>query len=429
MNKFVSPEEALSKIKSNQRIFVHGAAATPSFLLEALENHLESNPAISGLEFIHLHTMGSPFYLKPEYRARARVANLFVGENVRKSIDYSSIDYLPCFLSEIPQLFRAKKRPLDVALIHVSPPDAHGFVSLGTSVDVARAAVDSAPIVIAQVNENMPRVLGDGLVHISKITAMVKTDAPIYEAKPTELTPEEIQIGRNVAELIEDGATLQAGIGAVPDAVLKSLKNHKNLGLHTEMWSDGALELLECGAIDNTKKLKHIGKSVSGFVIGSRRLYDYIDDNPSVAQLDIAYVNSPTVIARNPKVTAINSAVEIDLTGQICADSVGHRVISGVGGQMDFIRGASLSEDGKPIIAITSRSKNGRSRLVAELNHGAGVVTTRAHVHYVVTEYGIADLFGKTLGERAQSLIKIAHPEDRDRLAGEWERVMHSLPT
>jgi acyl-CoA hydrolase len=426
MGKFVSAEEAISKIKSGQKIFVHGAAATPTFLLAALENHLEFNPSITDLEFIHLHTMGRPFYLKPEYRYRTRVANLFVGENIRKDINYGSIDYIPCFLSEIPKLFRAKIRPLDVALIHVSPPDAHGFVSLGTSVDVARAAVDSAPIVIAQVNENMPRVLGDGLVHISNITAMVKTDAPIYEAKPTVLTPEEIQIGKNVAELIEDGATLQAGIGSVPDAVLKSLKNRQNLGLHTEMWSDGALELLECGAIDNTKKFKHTGKSVSGFVLGSRRLYDYIHDNPSVAQLDIAYVNNPTVISRNPKMTAINSAVEIDLTGQICADSVGHRIISGVGGQMDFIRGASLSDNGKPIIAITSRAKNGQSRIVSELKPGAGVVTTRAHVNYVVTEYGIAELFGKTLGERAQAIIKIAHPNDRDRLLGEWGSVAES---
>jgi acyl-CoA hydrolase len=378
------------------------------------------------VELIHLHTIGPARYADASYAQSFRVANLFVGANVRGRLDMQRVDYLPCFLSEIPQLFRSRRRPLDVALVHVSPPDRHGYCTLGTSVDVAAAAVDVATTVVAQVNARMPRVHGDGLVHISDIDHLVEVDDPLPEEPPPALSDEEHAIGRHTASLVDDGATLQMGIGAVPDAVLAALSNHRHLGIHTEMWSDGALALIESGAVDNSRKKVHPGKTVSGFVMGTRALYDFIDDNPSVVQLDIGYVNSAGVIARNPNVVAINSAVEIDLTGQVCADSVGSRVISGVGGQMDFIRGASLSPGGRPIIALTSRSAKGMPRIVASLRAGAGVVTTRAHVHFVVTEYGIADLYGRTLDERARALVAIAHPDDRESLARAWHSTQHA---
>lgn len=411
---------AVSHIRSGMRVFVHGAAATPTALLEAL---VARAGELRDVELIHLHTEGTPIWADPAHAESFRVANLFVGASMRKAVGNDRVDYLPCFLSEIPALFRSGRRPLDAALIHVSPPDAHGWCSLGTSVDVARAAVEVAPIVVAQINPRMPRVLGDGMVHISRIAAWVDVEAELPEAHGGAPGEVEIAIGKFAAGLIEDGATLQTGIGKIPDAVLGQLGGHKHLGIHSEMWSDGMLPLLESGAIDNSRKAKHAGKTVSGFVMGSRRLYDFIDDNPSVLQLDIGYVNDPSVIRRNPKVTAINSAVEVDLTGQVCADSIGSRIISGVGGQMDFIRGASLSEGGKPIIALTSRTRSGASRIVPTLKPGAGVVTTRSHVHWVVTEYGVADLYGRTLGERAKALIAIAHPEDREALARAWAEL------
>lgn len=408
---------AVSHIRSGMRVFVHGAAATPIILLEAL---VARAGELRDVEMIHLHTEGTPIWADPAYAESFRVANLFVGASMRKAVGDDRVDYLPCFLSEIPALFRSGRRPLHAALIHVSPPDAHGWCSLGTSVDIARAAIDVAPIIVAQINPRMPRVLGDGMVHISRITAWVDVESALPEAHGDAPGEVEIAIGNFAAGLIEDGATLQTGIGKIPDAVLAQLGGHKHLGVHSEMWSDGMLPLLESGAIDNSRKVKHAGKTVSGFVMGSRRLYDFIDNNPSVLQLDIGYVNDPSVIRQNPKVTAINSAVEVDLTGQVCADSIGSRIISGVGGQMDFIRGASLSEGGKPIIALTSRTRSGASRIVPTLKPGAGVVTTRAHVHWVITEYGIADLYGRTLGERAKALIEIAHPEDREALARAW---------
>jgi 4-hydroxybutyrate CoA-transferase len=411
-----SAEQALELVQSGQRVFVHGAAATPTRLLQGL---IKSHERLSDVELIHLHTFGDADYAGPRYAKNFRVSNLFVGQNMREQIDGDRIDYLPCFLSEIPNLFRSQRRPLDVALIHVSPPDEHGYCSLGTSVDVARAAVDSAKIVIAQINAQMPRVHGDGFVHISRLDRWIEIDEPIIPVVKTTPTPQELEIGRLSATLIEDGSTLQMGIGSIPDAVLASLHGHRHLGIHSEMWTDGAMDLIRSGAVDNSKKVLHPGKSVSGFVMGTQALYDFIDDNPSVLQLDIGYVNSPHNISLNPKVVAINSAVEVDLTGQVCADSIGNKIISGVGGQMDFIRGASLSAGGKPIIAITSRTKRGASRIVSNLKAGAGVVTTRSHVHYVITEFGIADLYGKTLGERARELIKIAHPDDRERLERE----------
>jgi len=360
--------------------------------------------------------MGDAAYADSKYADSFKVANLFVGANMRSKLALNRVEYLPCFLSEIPALFRSGRRPLDVALIHVSPPDVHGFCSLGTSVDIARAAVDVAKIVLAQINVNMPRVHGDGFVHISEIDDYIEIDDAIPEVIAKPLTEIEKAIGRCAASLIDDGATLQTGIGAVPDAVLDALKGHRHLGVHTEMWSDGTLELIKCGAVDNSMKKIHPGKTVSGFVTGTKVLYDFIHDNPSVVQLDIAYVNNTVNIARNPKVVAINSAVEIDLTGQVCADSIGSRIISGVGGQMDFVRGAALSEGGKPIIAMTSRTAKGKSRIVHTLKDGAGVVTTRAHIHFIVTEYGVADLYGMTLSERARALIAIAHPADREDL-------------
>ena len=411
--RMTSAAEAIAHIRSGQRVFVHGAAATPNVLLEAL---VARAGELREVELIHLHTIGPAHYADPVHARSFRVANLFVGENLRARVDEEHVDYLPCFLSEIPSLFRTRRRPLDVALVHVSPPDRHGYCSLGVSVDVARAAVDSAPLVIAQVNPQMPRVHGDGVIHASRIHLGVDCDVALPDLAPKSPGEVELAVGRQVAALVEDGAVLQLGIGAIPDAVCAALANHRHLGLHTEMWSDGALALLEAGVIDNSRKRIHTGRTVSGFVMGSRRLYDFIDDNPSVLNLDIEYVNAPNVIARNDRVCAVNSAVEIDLTGQVCADSVGHRIISGVGWQMDFLRGAALSAGGKPILALTSRTKSGVPRIVPLLTEGAGVVTTRAHVHYVVTEYGVVDLFGKTLRERAAALIGIAHPDDREAL-------------
>jgi len=409
-------EQALEILKSDQRVFVHGSAATPLRLLDGLIAHA---PRLKNVELIHLHTEGNLKYLSPDYPS-FRVTNLFVGSNVRNQLDYKRIDYLPLFLSEIPQLFRSGKRPIDVALIHVSPPDEHGYCTLGTAVDVARAAVDTAKVVIAQINRQMPRVHGDSYVHISRFDRYIEVDEPLPETKIPAISETERKIGEFTAGLIEDGSTLQVGIGAIPNAVLSALKGRRNLGVHSEMWSDGMLDLIESGAVDNSKKNIFRGKNVSTFLVGTKRLFKFINANPSVVQLDSSYVNLPHVISQNPKVAAINSALEIDLTGQVCADSIGPKIFSGVGGQMDFIRGASLSENGKPIIAMTSRTRHGISRIGPALKYGAGVVTTRAHVHYVVTEYGIADLYGKTLGERAKALLDICHPLDRENIEREW---------
>ncbi len=417
MSQLVSLSQALSSVQSGQRVFLQGGVATPLALVDELVTQADR---LRGVELIHLHVSGPARYADPEFAESFTVANLFVGGQMRAKLR-DGVDYLPCFLSEIPALFRSGRRPLDVALIHVSPPDAHGYCTLGASVDVARAAVESASIVIAQVNPRMPRVHGDGFVHMDEIDYHVEVEVPLPEVLASPLSEAEVQIGQHAAGIIEDGATLQMGIGAVPDAVLAALHGHRHLGIHTEMWSDGALDLIEAGAVDNSRKAVHAGKTVSGFLMGSQRLYDFVDDNPAVVQLDIGYVNNPAVIARNPKVTAINSAVEIDLTGQVCADSIGFRVISGVGGQMDFIRGASLSAGG--IIALTSRTRRGEARIVPRLKKGAGVVTTRAHVHFVITEFGVADLYGRTLAERSRALIEIAHPEDREWLAETYHKL------
>ena len=324
---------------------------------------------------------------------------------------------MPIFLSQIPQLFKKNILPLDVAIIQVSPPDAHGYCSLGTSVDIARAAVDMAPHVIALVNSKMPRTHGDGFIHVNKINTLVWHDAELpevnYSVKANGIVT---QIGHNVASLIEDGATLQLGIGAIPDQVLKNLTNHRYLGLHTEMLSDGVIPLIQNGIIDNSRKKLNVGRSVTSFMAGTRKLYDFVNDNPGVRVMDISYVNDTSIIRQNPNVIAINSAIEIDLTGQVCADSLGTYQYSGIGGQMDFMRGASLSEGGKPVIALPSVSSKGLSRIVPFLKEGAGVVTTRGHVHWVVTEYGIVNLFGKSLKQRGRELIGIAHPDHRELL-------------
>lgn len=413
MIAYQSPSDALQLVKSGERVFIHGGAATPQTLVQALTaRHAE----LSNVEIVHLHTEGDAAYAQPEYRNSFHVNSFFVGANVRPHISHEHVQYIPIFLSEIPALFRKNVMPLDVALIHVSPPDAHGYCSLGVSVDVAKAAVDVAKKVIALVNPNMPRSHGDGAVHISRINAMVYSEDPLFEMHHHDISPEETAIGNHIATLIPDGATLQMGIGGIPGAVLASLHNHKDLGIHTEMFTDAILPLVESGVINGRKKKKHPGKIVSAFAIGTKKLYDFINDNPMVAMLDVAYVNDTAVIRKNDKMTAINSAIEIDLSGQVCADSIGCKIFSGVGGQMDFIRGASLSEGGMPIIALPSSTSKGISKIVPMLKQGAGVVTTRAHVHYVVTEYGIADLYGKNIAQRAKALISIAHPDHRELL-------------
>lgn len=411
--KIVSSEEAVKQIKSGDKVFVHTAAAAPQQLITAMTSrHQELND----VHIYHLHTEGEAPYVKPKYKESFHTRAFFVAGNVRNAIREGYADYIPIFLSEVPHLFNRGIIKLDVAMIQVSPPDKHGFCSLGVSVDASRAAVNNARMVIAQINPNMPRTHGDGIIHQNEINYAVEVDDPLPEHAPAELTDVELAIGKHCAELIEDGSALQMGIGSIPDAVLASLTNHKNLGVHTEMFSDGLISLVESGVINNSNKKIHPNRIVSSFAVGTRKLYDFMDDNPNLAMLDCTYVNDTAVIRRNPKVTAVNSAIEVDLTGQICADSIGTYLYSGVGGQMDFIRGASLSEGGKPIIALPSTTKRGANRIVPFLKQGAGVVTTRAHVHYVVTENGIANLYGKGLKERASELIKIAHPDHREML-------------
>lgn len=411
---FLSASAAVALIQSGHRVFVHGGAATPLALLRALA---ERGAALRDVELVHLHTEGEQPCAAPGLAASFHINALFLGANVRSAIERGDADYIPAFLSEMPALFRQRVLPLDVALVHVSPPDRHGYCSLGVSVDIARAAVDSAAVVIAQVNPHMPRTHGDGLVHHSRFAAAVAVDEPLPERAAEPPSATELAIGRHVAELVEDGATLQMGIGSIPDAVLAALGHHRDLGVHTEMFADGLLPLVQRGVINGRRKAVHPGKVVAGFVVGSRAAYDFLDDNPQVAMLDIGYVNDPNVIRRNPKVVAINSAIEVDFTGQVCADSIGTRMWSGVGGQMDFLRGAALSPGGKPILALPSVTAKGISRIVPLLKPGAGVVTTRAHVHWVVTEHGAVNLYGKNLRQRAQALVGIAHPDHREALA------------
>lgn len=418
--RFISASEAVQCIQSGNRVFLHGSAATPVTLIEAMQNR---HAALKDVELVSITNLGNVDFNKPEYRKSFFFNSLFVSANTRAVANSSDGDYVPIFLSEIPQLFRRSILPIDVALVQVSPPDVHGYCSLGTSVDIARSAVDTAKIVVAQVNPNMPRTHGEGFLHISKINALVWDESSLPEVDYAQKVSSSVEkIGRHVASLIEDGACLQMGIGVIPDQVLKNLANHKNLGLHTEMLSDGVIPLLEKGVINNRLKKLNIGRSVTGFLVGTRKLYDFVHDNPSIRVMDISYVNDTSNIRKNPRATAINSAIEIDLTGQVCADSIGTYQFSGIGGQMDFMRGASLSENGKPIIALPSVTSKGISRIVPFLKEGAGVVTTRGHVHWVVTEFGIVDLFGKNLKQRAKALISIAHPDHREVL----EKAFHS---
>lgn len=411
---YQTAEEALNIIQSGNRVFVQGSSQTPTCLLKALTKHAHR---LKDVELVFVTVFGDIHVDKPEYADSFKINALFVSQAIRDDVNKGVADYVPVFLSEIPELFKHHVLPIDVALVQVSPPDKHGYCSLGMAVDVARSAVNTAKYVIAAVNPNVPRTHGDGLMHSSRFHAFVQCNEPLYEAGYADKIGQvEMKIGENIASLIDDRSTLQMGIGSIPDAVLRLLTNHKDLGIHTEMCSDGIIDLVERDIINNKYKQIHPNKTVTAFALGTRRLYDYVDDNPAFQFLDIDYVNNPQVIARNDKMIAINSAIEIDVTGQVCADSIGTYQYSGVGGQMDFMRGAAESQGGKPIIALPSRTIKGVPRIVPTLKLGAGVVTTRAHVHYVVTEYGIAYLFGKNLRQRAKALIDIAHPDDRENL-------------
>lgn len=417
--KYVDASQALSFIKSGMRVFLHGSAATPVHLINEL---LALKEEYKNVELVSISQKGVDLN-DPALKGHFYINSLFVSEANRQSVNSDYGDYVPVFLSEIPLLFRRKVMPLDVAIVHVSPPDKHGYCSLGTSVDIARSAVDTAKIVLAQVNPKMPRVHGDSFVHYTRFSAMVWVEDELPEISYSDNSDETTEkIGKLVAELVEDGATLQLGIGTIPDSVLRNLTNHKDLGLHTEMCSDGVIPLLMNGTINNSKKRKVKDYTVTTFLLGTRKLYDFADDNPSLKAIDAGIVNNPSVISQNPKVTAINSAVEIDLTGQVCADSIGTYQYSGIGGQMDFIRGAAMSEGGKPIIALPSITNKGVSRIVPFLKPGAGVVTTRGHIHWVVTEFGKVNLFGMNMEQRAKALIQIAHPSHREELEKELKK-------
>ncbi len=421
--KKVTADEAVGVLKSGYRIFVTGNCSVPQHLMEALSRRA---PDLSGLKLIQVLTVGKADYAKPELAAHLRVNSLFISANIRDAVNEGRADFTPVFLSEIPELFKSGRLPLDVALIQVSPPDRRGYCSYGVEVGVTKTAADSAKIVIAEVNPRMPRTLGDSFIHVSKIDYVVEVDYPLPEVVMARSSVEQDAIANHLAAFIPDGATLQMGIGGIPDAVLKKLHNHKHLGVHTELFSDGVVDLVEAGVITNERKSFHPGKIIAGFVIGTQRLYDFVDDNPIVELHPTEYVNDPFNIAKNRKMVSINSAIEVDLTGQVCADSIGPAFYSGVGGQVDFVRGAARSEGGMPIIAMPSTAKDGTlSRIVPNLTPGAGVTTSRNDVHYIATEYGVADLYGRTIRERAQQLVEIAHPKFRAELAEAAEKLYH----
>ena len=419
---FCTAAEAIQLIQSDYRVFLHGSAATPVHLFNEM---VAQKHRLQNVELVSITQQGVDMN-NPDLAGHFFMNSLFVSESNRKAVNSGMGDYIPVFLSEIPLLFNRGILPIDVAIVQVSPPDKHGYCSLGTSVDIAGAAVSTAKKVIAQVNPNVPRVHGDAFVPFHKFDAAVWVDEPLQEISYSSSNPINDKIGKIVAGLVDDGATLQLGIGTIPDSVLKNLTNHKNLGLHTEMFSDGAIPLIQNGTINNSEKKIVNGYCVTSFMLGTKKLYDFADDNPIIKALNINYVNDPRVISMNPKVTAINSAIEIDLTGQVCSDSIGTYQYSGIGGQMDYIRGAALSEGGKPIIAIPSVTNKGISRIAPFLKQGAGVVTTRGHIHWVVTEYGAINLFGMNMEQRAKALIKLAHPDHREDLErSAFERFKH----
>ena len=408
--------EAVRIIASRMRLFLSGNCSVPQTVLGAL---VERARELSDVEIVQVLTIGPADYVAPDMEGHIRVNSLFISDNVRKAVNEGRADFTPCFLSEVPLLFKTGRIPLDVALIHVAPPDEHGFCSLGVEVGITKAAAQSAKVVIAEVNPNMPRTLGDAFIHISKIDHAVPVSYELPETPMGELNDTARDIARHIAGIIPNGATLQMGIGGIPDAVLHELHSHKHLGIHTELFSDGIIDLVERGIIDGEMKSLHPGKIVAGFLLGTKRLYRFVHDNPVVEMHPTEYINDPFVIARNDRMVAINSAIEVDLTGQVCSDSIGHRLYSGVGGQVDFIYGASRSKGGVPIIALPSSTtvqEKRISKIVSTIRPGGGVVTSRSHVRYVVTEYGVADLYARTIRERARALIGIADPEFRDEL-------------
>jgi len=419
--KLRTPDEALRCVQSGMRVYIQPGCAEPETLVEAL---LRRGPSVRDVEIVHMMTMGAAPYVAPEMAGHFRHNAIFIGSNVREAINDGRADYTPVYLSEIEELFESGAMPIDVALIEVSPPDAHGFCSFGVGVDTTLTAAKCARYVVAQVNDQMPRTYGDSFIHVSKIDAVVESSRPLCAMKKPEITAMHVAIARNVASLIEDGSVLQTGIGGIPDAVLPFLMDRKDLGVHSELVSDGVMPLIDAGVITGARKNFKPRKIILGFVLGSKQLFEYVDDNPIFEFHPTAYTNDPALISRNDNMVAINSALQVDLTGQVCSDSIGTRFYSGIGGQVDFLRGASRSKGGKPIIALPSTAKNGTvSRITPMLDPGAGVVTSRGLIRYVVTEYGVAYLHGKSIRERAKSLIEIAHPKFRDELYAYCEKT------
>lgn len=425
-SRVTTADKAIAEaVESGDRIFLTGNCSVPQRLMEAL---VDRAPALQDVEICHALTLGSGDYVAPEMEGHIRANSLFIGPNVRRAVQEGRADFTPVLLSEFTLLFKNRVLPLDVAFVHLSPPDEHGFCSYGIETGLTKSPAESADIIVAELNENMPRCLGDSFIHVSRLDYIVPVDYPLLELPMSEggLSDIHIKIGEHIAELIPDGATMQMGIGAIPDAVLKFLHGKRDLGVHTELFSDSVIDLVESGVLTNARKTLHPGKITAGFMIGTHRLYEWAHDNPLIELHRTEYVNDPFVIAQNERQVAINSAIEVDLTGQVCADSIGPKLYSGVGGQLDFIYGASRSDGGVPIIALPSTVQGkGISRIVPMLKRGAGVVTSRYHVHYVVTEHGVADLYGKTIRERAKALINIAAPEFRDELTREAKELSY----